>query len=413
MVVQKKRVHPLRILFFVAEYHRFSGSQRSLLQLLRKLPDAGVEILALFPGEGICSDKFRDAGIPVEVLRAPDPLHQFGRTVLEISRLKQITYFAPLVLNYSRRIAGFMKKNRIDILHCNTTRSIILSGLIPRLMGYPVVWHVRGQLTATVRLNPLAERIATRIVVVANALKKIISASAAKKTITIYNGVDVHEIRHELEQANEDEQLKEIDAGQFVVLAVAAVVPFKGLHHLVEAARKFPEEAKMLFLVVGPIPDQHYYEYLQHLICTYGLKNFRFLGFKENPFPFYRRAQIVVLPTVEHDFIQWNGSPIRVTCGEGLPRCILEAMALGKAVVVSDAAGIGEQILHRQCGLVVPQRDPGAIASAILELWQNPETASAFGQAALARVREVFGAEQGSIKMKAVFEELLETNQEA
>ena len=56
----------IRVLFMIAEYDRISGGQQSLLQLVRRLPEVGVEPLVCFPKEGRCSEAYREAGIPME-----------------------------------------------------------------------------------------------------------------------------------------------------------------------------------------------------------------------------------------------------------------------------------------------------------------------------------------------------------
>ena len=60
---RRRYVSTLRVMFFVSEYHRLHGGQRSLLQLARGLRDAAVAPVVLFPGEGRCSAAFRAAGM--------------------------------------------------------------------------------------------------------------------------------------------------------------------------------------------------------------------------------------------------------------------------------------------------------------------------------------------------------------
>ena len=50
---------------------------------------------------------------------------------------------------------------------------------------------------------------------------------------------------------------------------------------------------------------------------------------------------------------------------DGLPTVILEAMALGTPVVSTDVTGIPEVVRHQQTGLLVSQRDPTALATAL------------------------------------------------
>lgn len=67
---------------------------------------------------------------------------------------------------------------------------------------------------------------------------------------------------------------------------------------------------------------------------------------------------------------------------EGLPRTILEAMATGRAVITTDMPGCREPIRHGVNGLLVPPRDPGALAGAMEQLLSSPALVRQMGEAA-------------------------------
>ena len=73
---------------------------------------------------------------------------------------------------------------------------------------------------------------------------------------------------------------------------------------------------------------------------------------------------------------------------EGVSRAALEAMAMGLPVITTDAGGMGEAVEHGVEGLVVPRRDPQALADAIVTLARDPALRSAMGERALARSRQ-------------------------
>jgi glycosyltransferase involved in cell wall biosynthesis len=75
------------------------------------------------------------------------------------------------------------------------------------------------------------------------------------------------------------------------------------------------------------------------------------------------RATMVVLPSYR----------------EGLPKVLLEAAACGKAVVATDVPGCREVVQHQKTGLLVPARDPVALADAIARLLTNHELRAAMG----------------------------------
>jgi colanic acid/amylovoran biosynthesis glycosyltransferase len=77
---------------------------------------------------------------------------------------------------------------------------------------------------------------------------------------------------------------------------------------------------------------------------------------------------------------------------EGTPVAIMEAMATGLAVVATRHAGIPEVVEDGVTGLLVPERDPRALAAAITSLARAPARRLAMGRAAADRVARLFGA---------------------
>ena len=67
---------------------------------------------------------------------------------------------------------------------------------------------------------------------------------------------------------------------------------------------------------------------------------------------------------------------------DGLPNVLLEALAAGRPVVASRVAGIPDVVRDGENGLLVPERDPVALAAALLRLRREPETRTRLGAAA-------------------------------
>ncbi|HKQ54182.1 MAG TPA: glycosyltransferase family 4 protein, partial [Pyrinomonadaceae bacterium] len=241
------------------------------------------------------------------------------------------------------------------------------------------------------------------------ALREEIAPRARKKCRTIYNGID-DEAVPEANGAEPSLPFVEVQ-GRPVITTIAAVTPFKGYHHLLSAARLVRQQAAIpqpVFLCVGDLFDTNYVSYLQGLIAEYHLDNFHFLGWQQNPFPYYQLADLVVLPTVEREQLKIGGEMIDVRSGEGLPRSVLEAMYCGKPTVATAVAGTREQILDGETGLLVPPADPEALAQAILRLLEAPTaTRRQMGESAARRVREAFTTERMVKETVELYRELL------
>jgi glycosyltransferase involved in cell wall biosynthesis len=78
---------------------------------------------------------------------------------------------------------------------------------------------------------------------------------------------------------------------------------------------------------------------------------------------------------------------------EGLGTSLLDAMACGKPVVATTVGGIPEVVVHEKTGLLVPPRDPPAMAAAKVRLLADPGLRQQMGEEGLARVRTHFSAE--------------------
>ncbi len=96
-------------------------------------------------------------------------------------------------------------------------------------------------------------------------------------------------------------------------------------------------------------------------------------GQVDDPFVYYRAADVFALPS-RH---------------EGMPNALMEAMASGLPVIVSDASpGPLELVEHDKTGLIVPVNDAAALAVALESLANDPGTRERLGKAARERVSE-------------------------
>lgn len=91
---------------------------------------------------------------------------------------------------------------------------------------------------------------------------------------------------------------------------------------------------------------------------------------------------------------------------EGLPMAMLEAMAYGKALIVSPVGGIPEFVTDGQEGILVPSEDISAIRDAIRLLTESPDMRAQMGRAARARI-EPLSVERYSERLGAIYEEVL------
>lgn len=153
-------------------------------------------------------------------------------------------------------------------------------------------------------------------------------------------------------------------------VSVGRLVHQKGLDVLLEALGHCSGPAQDWQLVlVGDGPER---PALERQAAEAGLADrVQFAGFRSDPGRFLAAASVFVLSSRF----------------EGMPNALLEAMAAGLAVIVTDASpGPLEVVEHRRTGLVVPAQDPRALAAAMQELAADPGLRQRLGQAARDRI---------------------------
>ncbi|MEA2375179.1 MAG: hypothetical protein QOD53_1642 [Thermoleophilaceae bacterium] len=92
---------------------------------------------------------------------------------------------------------------------------------------------------------------------------------------------------------------------------------------------------------------------------------------------------------------------------EGIPNAVLEAMACGVPVVVTDCGGTTEAVADGREGFVVAPRDPEAMAAALERLWNDPDLRARMGRAGRERVESAFELDEQVTRIVALYQDVL------
>jgi len=117
----------------------------------------------------------------------------------------------------------------------------------------------------------------------------------------------------------------------------------------------------------------------------------RFLGFRADLAPVHAALDLFVLASVRD---------------EGCNNALLEAMAHGRAAVVTDCGGLPELVVEGQTGRVVPVGDAGALGRALAELLVDDAARERMGEAAARRVEAEFTLERVTERLEGLLLEL-------
>lgn len=149
-----------------------------------------------------------------------------------------------------------------------------------------------------------------------------------------------------------------------VFLMVARLLGAKGVREYARAAAAVRcRHPKARCLLVGWIDDHPDAISPQELESWVSNGTLEYLGRLEDVRTAYREALAVVLPSY----------------AEGLPRTILEAMAMGRPVIATDVRGCRDVVQHGRTGMLVPPRDWRALAEAMESFIEKPELARRMG----------------------------------
>ncbi len=385
-----------RALFFADTPHRLAGGQRSLIAALSVIHEADIVPTVVVPSDGILADACRRAGLAVVVLAAPPAFHAFGRALTRKSIWSQAGIMLRQVFPYARRLARLIDDLRADVIHVNSPRAAIMAGAAAPLSGRNAVLHVRGSAAMEFRYWLMAQAVANRFVLVSHALRSELLPALRRRACVVYNGVQIlPAIEREAARRDVGDRfgLALANDSAPVFLSLSSPVAFKGLHHLLDAAA----ETKRLgldahFLLAGTGVGDPYERWLHNRREVLGLRDcVHFLGFVEDTHALLCASDALICPTITRERLALDdGTRLEVRCAEGLPRCILEAMAAERPVIASDFPGVSEQVSDGLTGVLVPSSDARSLAEAIRRVAGDASWREQAGRRGREIVRERF-----------------------
>jgi len=305
------------------------------------------------------------------------------------------------------RFARYVRRNRIHIVHTNGFYPNVFAIPAARLAGVPVIVaairDTGGMWTPLQRrVQKFICRLADQILVNAEAIRKWLIAEGynPEKITVIKNGIDISRFVGKDSGSRLRQELGLPPRAPLVVV-LSRLSQLKGVEYFLEAAAivagRFREAR---FLIVGDggilrdgaIVTDGYRKGLESYADRLGLASrIIFSGYRLDVPQVLSEVTVSVLPSLS----------------EGLSNAVLESMAAGIPVVATSVGGNPEAIEDGVTGLLVPPRDPVALAQAICRLLDSPELASRFGQAGRERVIERFSLERMVKETESLYLDLL------
>jgi glycosyltransferase involved in cell wall biosynthesis len=213
----------------------------------------------------------------------------------------------------------------------------------------------------------------------------------ASKLGLIYNGLDTSRFA-QVEPSDQARAALGLPPGDFVMVTVANLIPYKGHADLLAALGRAQSglPSNWRLLVVGR--DDGIGTELKRLCTELGLgEHVDFLGARNDIPRLLAAADVGLLCSHE----------------EGFSNALLEGMAAGLPMIATDVGGNAEAVIDQENGLIVPAKDPARLADAVLRLANDPPLRARLGAAARARVAQYFSLERCVDGYDALYRALL------
>jgi len=321
------------------------------------------------------------------------------RTVASWGKLNSV-YISPGILLQAQRLFA---RGEVDLLHIHAPNpwgdlaALIAPASIPVVM----TWHsdiVRQRFIykGYRYIQQAAVRRADKIIIpTAQHLKsshQLPPSLVSSKVRIIPFGIDQQALAIQYADQRFMEDIRSWASGRPLILTVGRHVYYKGYSYLLQAVAGMRQDAALLMIGQGPLTDT-----LHQMIGELGLQS-KVKILAQQPrarlIAAFHSCDIFTLPSVEPS--------------EAFGLAAAEAMACGKPVVACQLDN-GVEFLHRQgqTSLLVPPRQPQALAEALDALCADPERRQQMGVAARERIERLFSLDamrQGTLK---VYRELL------
>lgn len=371
---------PINILYVIDYFHRTGGTERHLVHLLRNLPRESFKcsVVVFDLGPGSLLEEVREQGIPIVHLPV-------GRE------------YTPNALLRARQLYRLIRAQRIDVVQTFHQKSDTYGAIIARLAGVRHIISSKRD-TGNLRrpwhffLNRRLRFLFERIIVVADAVADAVVKSDhldRSLLVKIYNGVDATAFSPASPAAAKAARERfGFEPDDFAVGMVAGFRPEKNHEMFFEgalaAAAAIPG-LRILAVGGGPLLEEFRRRYAGREAVI------RFAGDVKDVAQVLHAMDVgCLLPSMN----------------EGFSNAVVEKMATGLPVIVTDVGGNAEAVRHGENGYVLQPLDVQGFTQALIDMYADPARRLAMGRRSRQLVEECFSLQQMCQRHEALYREL-------
>jgi glycosyltransferase involved in cell wall biosynthesis len=320
---------------------------------------------------GTMREHYLHAGIKLDDLGEGYPNQRSHRAMVPVNR-------TVMLARSVARFCRYIRENQIEVIDAHLGSGSLVGAIAGGLTKVPVAittYQVEQwkPLWLWQRVHPVVLRAAAAVITdseaCARAVASFMEQPLARVTV-IPNGIETPVSSRSREEMRKLLGLPD-DPRVRIIGQIATLLPTKGQDVLLDAARIILEQERdVFFLMVGYPRDPVYAEELQRKAARLGISGkVRICGYPDGIADVWKVIDLHTHPTAL----------------DSLPQAIMEGMSLGLPAVVTPTGGIPTMVENEETGLIVPVKDPAALAGALLRLLREPSLAARLGQAARER----------------------------
>lgn len=341
-----------------------AGVRRYLFSLLKNLDRQRFELAVASPRSRY--GKVEEKGFAKELHHVGIPLHpvDMRREINLSSDLKAILHLSQII-----------RRGKFDIIHTHSSKGGILGRFAAKLNGVKTVHTPNGfyflglkghKRRSFLLFEQLAGVFSDKLIAVSTSEREAAISHrviSSRKLVTIPNAIDASGFTEGVTRREQMRAELGLAKDSPVIGTVARYSLQKDPLNFVRAAHTvLLQRPDVCFLWCGEGEMRAKTEALAERLGIHHA--FRFLGFRPDVKDVMNTFDLFVLSSIF----------------EGLPYSLLEAMSLKLPIAATDVVGIRDVVVHDKTGLLVPPKEPEQLATAILQLINQPQKLAGFGQ---------------------------------
>ncbi|MCX5725374.1 MAG: glycosyltransferase family 4 protein [Nitrospirae bacterium] len=370
-----------RRILYVHGIGAIGGAERDLLALLKSLDRDKWEPYVVCPGTGPLLDQLQVLAVPTHGLTLPPwrKFLSFFQRRSAVRRLRDlVTHLDPAMIHVN------------DIWWVpHTLRAVRYNPA-----SVPIVAHVRQEIEpAKVRRYGL-DRV-DAVVAISRQVEQslIVGGVSANRVRTLYSGIDFSGTQPQTD-GQVIRQRAGIPSGAILLGTVANLFPRKGYEVMLRALPAIIHAVPTAHYMIVGSDENHYADRLMKLAQELKFaEHVHMVGCQDAVHPFLASLDLYVHPALM----------------EGFGIAVVEAMAMGKAVVATTTGGLPEVVEQGETGLLVPPGDAESLSATVIALLEDKVRREQMGRNGMVRAQERFSLAASVMQMEQLYGEVVGT----